>query len=655
MQESRREVTQPKQVKQLDRVIIRFAGDSGDGMQLTGDRFTQESAVFGNDLVTLPNFPAEIRAPQGTLPGVSSFQVHFADHDILTAGDAPDVLVAMNPAALRANLGDLPKGASIIVDTHDFTARNLSKAGYTSNPLDGDDLAAFAVHPVDLTGMTVAAVKEFGLSRKDAARAKNMFALGLLSWMYGRPIESTITFLTKRFAKVPDIRDANITAFKAGWNFGETTETFIVRYEVKPAPMAAGTYRNITGNLALSYGLIAGGVQSGLPLFLGSYPITPASDILHELSKHKSFGVTTFQAEDEISGVGAAIGASFAGSLGVTTTSGPGVALKSEAIGLAVMTELPLIVIDVQRGGPSTGLPTKTEQADLLQAMFGRNGEAPLPIIAPQSPGDCFDAALEAARIAITYRTPVMLLSDGYLANGSEPWRVPEVSELPTIDPDFATRKNHTVHNEDETETSEFWPYDRDAETLARPWAVPGTPGLEHRIGGLEKGDGHGNISYDPDNHDFMVRTRQAKVDRIADSLPPLQVDDPAGPDGRGAKVLVLGWGSTYGPIGAGVRRVRKAGYQVAQVHLRHLNPFPHDLGEILARYDKVLVPEMNLGQLSLLLRGKYLVDVIGYNEVRGLPLKAAVLADVIGGLVADAEGIEVDLTPATPVKEEIS
>ncbi|HXH78719.1 MAG TPA: 2-oxoacid:acceptor oxidoreductase subunit alpha [Nocardioides sp.] len=648
-------MTQPKQVKQLDRVIIRFAGDSGDGMQLTGDRFTQESAVFGNDLVTLPNFPAEIRAPQGTLPGVSSFQVHFADHDILTAGDAPDVLVAMNPAALRANLGDLPKGASIIVDTHDFTARNLSKAGYTSNPLDGDDLAAFAVHPVDLTGMTVAAVKEFGLSRKDAARAKNMFALGLLSWMYGRPIESTITFLTKRFAKVPDIRDANITAFKAGWNFGETTETFIVRYEVKPAPMAAGTYRNITGNLALSYGLIAGGVQSGLPLFLGSYPITPASDILHELSKHKSFGVTTFQAEDEISGVGAAIGASFAGSLGVTTTSGPGVALKSEAIGLAVMTELPLIVIDVQRGGPSTGLPTKTEQADLLQAMFGRNGEAPLPIIAPQSPGDCFDAALEAARIAITYRTPVMLLSDGYLANGSEPWRVPEVSELPTIDPDFATRKNHTVHNEDETETSEFWPYDRDAETLARPWAVPGTPGLEHRIGGLEKGDGHGNISYDPDNHDFMVRTRQAKVDRIADSLPPLQVDDPAGPDGRGAKVLVLGWGSTYGPIGAGVRRVRKAGYQVAQVHLRHLNPFPHDLGEILARYDKVLVPEMNLGQLSLLLRGKYLVDVIGYNEVRGLPLKAAVLADVIGGLVADAEGIEVDLTPATPVKEEIS
>ncbi len=643
-------MTQPsKQVKQLDRVIIRFAGDSGDGMQLTGDRFTQESAVFGNDLVTLPNFPAEIRAPQGTLPGVSSFQVHFADHDILTAGDAPDVLVAMNPAALRANLGDLPKGASIIVDTHDFTARNLTKAGYTANPLDGDDLSEFAVHPVDLTGMTVAAVKEFGLSRKDAARAKNMFALGLLSWMYGRPTESTVSFLQKRFAGVPDIRDANVTAFQAGWNFGETTETFIVSYEIKPAPMAPGTYRNITGNLALAYGLIAGGVQSGLPVFLGSYPITPASDILHELSKHKAFGVTTFQAEDEIAGVGAAIGASFAGSLGVTTTSGPGLALKSEAIGLAVMTELPLLVVDVQRGGPSTGLPTKTEQADLMQAMFGRNGEAPVPIIAPQSPGDCFDAVVEAVRIAITYRTPVMLLSDGYLANGSEPWRIPEVSDLPAIDPDFATERNHKVENDDDTETTEFWPYVRDAETLARPWAVPGTAGLEHRIGGLEKGDGHGNISYDPGNHDFMVRTRQAKVDRIADSLPPLVVDDPSGPPGQGqARVLVLGWGSTYGPIGAGVRRVRKAGYRVAQAHLRHLNPFPKDLGDILRAYDKVLVPEMNLGQLSLLLRARYLVDIVGYNEVRGLPLKAAVLADVIGGLVADAEGIEVDLTPAT-------
>ena len=624
-----------RQVKQLDRVIIRFAGDSGDGMQLTGDRFTQESAVFGNDLVTLPNFPAEIRAPQGTLPGVSSFQVHFADHDILTAGDAPDVLVAMNPAALRANLGDLQPGAAIIVDTHDFTARNLTKAGYTQSPLEDDSLSDYALHTVDLTGMTVEAVKEFGLSRKDASRAKNMFALGLLSWMYGRPTESTESFLAKKFAKAPQIRDANLAAFKAGWNFGETTEAFVVRYEIKPATMPPGTYRNITGNLALAYGLNAGSVQSTLPLFLGSYPITPASDILHELSRHKGFGVTTFQAEDEIAGVGAAIGAAFAGQLGVTTTSGPGIALKSEAIGLAIMTELPLVVVDVQRGGPSTGLPTKTEQADLLQAMFGRNGEAPLPIVAPQSPGDCFSAALEAVRIAVTYRTPVMLLSDGYLANGSEPWRIPELHELPEIDPAFATQPNHGTGDE-----AEFWPYERDAETLARPWAVPGTPGLEHRIGGLEKGDGHGNISYDPANHDFMVRTRQAKVDRVADSLPPLEVDDP---DGQ-AKVLVLGWGSTYGPIGAGVRRVRKAGYQVAQAHLRHLNPFPHDLGDVLRRYDKVLVPEMNLGQLSLLLRAKYLVDVVGYNEVRGLPLKATQLAHVIGDLVAQAEDVDVDL-----------
>ncbi len=635
-----------KQVKRLDRVIIRFAGDSGDGMQLTGDRFTQESAAFGNDLSTLPNFPAEIRAPQGTLPGVSSFQVHFADHDILTPGDAPDVLVAMNPAALRANLGDLPKGAAVVVDTHDFTARNLTKAGYDGNPLEDGSLAEYAVHALDLTGMTVEAVKEFGLTRKDAARAKNMFALGLLSWLYGRPTESTIAFLQKRFAKVPDIRDANITAYRAGWNFGETTETFVVSYEIKPAPMPLGTYRNITGNLALSYGLIAGSVQSGLKLFLGSYPITPASDILHELSKHKAFGVTTFQAEDEIAGIGAAIGAAFSGSLGVTTTSGPGIALKSESIGLAVMTELPLLVVDVQRGGPSTGLPTKTEQADLLQAMFGRNGEAPVPIVAPRSPGDCFDTALEAVRIAVTYRTPVMLLSDGYLANGSEPWRIPELAELPEIDPAFASQPNHqTTHGEGDSDmTAEFWPYLRDEHTLARPWAIPGTPGLEHRIGGLEKGDGHGNISYDPANHDFMVRTRAAKVERIAESLPPLEVDDPGAAVGAGAKVLVLGWGSTYGPIGAGVRRVRNAGYHVAQVHLRHLNPFPRDLGDVLKRYDKVLIPEMNLGQLAMLVRARYLVDAVGYNHVRGLPLKAAELAEAIGNLVAEAEGIEVDL-----------
>jgi len=628
-----------KQVQQLDRVIIRFAGDSGDGMQLAGDRFTQETATFGNDLSTLPNFPAEIRAPAGTLPGVSSFQLHFADHDILTPGDAPDVLVAMNPAALRANIDDLPRGADIIANTDEFTKRNLGKVGYAVSPLDDGSLSAYQLHAIPITSVTVKALEGYDISRKDAERAKNMFALGLLSWLYNRPTEGTMKFLSSKFAAKPEIMKANIAAFQAGWNYGETTEDFSVQYEIKPAALRPGKYRNITGNSALSYGLVAASRRSGLPLFLGSYPITPASDILHELSKHKSFGITTFQAEDEIAGIGAAIGASFSGSLGVTTTSGPGIALKSESIGLAVMTELPLLVVDVQRGGPSTGLPTKTEQADLLQAMFGRNGEAPVPIVAPRSPGDCFDTVLEAVRIAITYRTPVMLLSDGYVANGSEPWRVPELSELPEIDPAFATTLNHGSGDE-----AEFWPYLRDEETLARPWAVPGTPGLEHRIGGLEKGDGHGNISYDPANHDFMVRTRAAKVERIAESLPPLEVDDP---DGE-AKVLVLGWGSTYGPIGAGVRLVRKAGYHVAQVHLRHLNPFPRDLGEILGRYDKVLIPEMNLGQLAMLIRARYLVDAVGYNHVRGMPLKAAELAEAIGNLVAEAEGIDVDL--ARPV-----
>jgi 2-oxoglutarate ferredoxin oxidoreductase subunit alpha len=620
-----------KQVKQLDRVIIRFAGDSGDGMQLTGDRFTQETAAWGNDLSTLPNFPAEIRAPQGTLPGVSSFQVHFADHDILTPGDSPDVLVAMNPAALRANLGDLRAGATVIVDTHDFTARNLAKAGYATSPLDDDTLERFTVHPVDLTTMTVEAVKHFGLSRKEASRAKNMFALGLVSWMYGRPTQGTLDFLASRFAGKPDIRDANVTAFTTGWNFGETTEAFAVSYEVKPAAMPAGRYRNITGNLALSYGLVAAGQRSGLPVFLGSYPITPASDILHELSRHKRFNVTTFQAEDEIAGIGAALGAAFGGALGVTTTSGPGVALKSETVGLGVMLELPLLVIDVQRGGPSTGLPTKTEQADLLQAMFGRNGEAPVPIVAPLSPSDCFDAAIEAARIAITYRTPVMLLSDGYLANGSEPWQLPDIDALPKIEPAFATGPNAVAEDGSET----FRPYARDEETLARPWAIPGTAGLEHRIGGIEKADVTGDISYDPANHEHMVRTRQAKVEAVAASLGPLEVDDPGG----NARVLVLGWGSTYGPIGAGVRRLRREGHSVAQAHLRHLNPFPNDLGEVLARYDTVLVPEMNLGygfggQLALLLRAKYLIDVVSFSKVRGQPFGAEEMADAIRGLV---------------------
>ena len=611
-----------KNVEQLERVVIRIAGDSGDGMQLTGDRFTQETASFGNDLSTLPNFPAEIRAPAGTLPGVSSFQLHFADHDILTPGDRPDVLVAMNPAALKANLVDLPKGGTIIVDTHDFTDRALARIGWTSNPLEDGTLDSFTVHAVDLTQLTLDALAGTSLSRKDAGRSKNMFALGLLSWMYSRPVEGTLQFLRQKFASRPDIADANITAFKAGWNFGETTESFAVAYEVKPAPLPAGVYRNITGNMALSYGLITAAQRAGLPLFLGAYPITPASDILHELSKHKRFGVRTFQAEDEIAGIGAAIGAAFGGSLAITSSSGPGIALKGESIGLAVSLEIPLVVCDIQRGGPSTGLPTKTEQSDLLQAMFGRNGEAPVPIVAAQSPADCFAAALEAVRIALCYRTPVFLLSDGYLANGSEPWRVPNVADLPDISVRFATEPNGA--------DGTFLPYLRDPDTLARPWAIPGTPGLEHRLGGIEKADRTGNISYDPDNHDFMVRTRQAKVDGIARTIPPLTVDDPEGD----ARVLVIGWGSTYGTIGAAVRRVRRAGYAIAQAHLRHLNPFPSNLGTVLAGYDKVVLPEMNLGQLATLIRSKYLVDIISVTQVRGMPFRAADLAEMLQGVL---------------------
>ena len=615
-----------KQVQELDHVIIRFAGDSGDGMQLTGDRFTQETAVFGNDLSTLPNFPAEIRAPAGTLPGVSSFQLHFADHDILTPGDAPDVLVAMNPAALKANLKDLPRGADLIVNTDEFTKRNLAKVAYDKNPLEDGSLDQYSVHPVPLTSLTVKALEELDITRKDAERAKNMFALGLLSWLYGRPAEGTLSFLEAKFGKRPEIYKANVTAFQAGWNYGETTEDFSVRYEVKPAPIAAGKYRNITGNLALSYGLIAAAQLAKLPLFLGSYPITPASDILHELSKHKKFGVRTFQAEDEISAASAALGASFGGSLAVTTTSGPGMLLKAETVNLAVSVELPLLVVDVQRAGPSTGMPTKTEQTDLLMALYGRNGESPVPVVAAASPSDCFFAAIEAARIAITYRTPVILLSDGYLGNGSEPWRIPDVSELPDLSASFAF-----ATAADQPEHGDFRPFTRDPQTLARPWAIPGTPGLEHRIGGIEKADGSGNIYYDPDNHDLMVRTRAAKIEGIANSIPPLEVDDPTGH----ARLLVLGWGSTYGSIGAAVRRARRAGHDVAQAHLRHMNPFPANLGEVLRRYDKVLVPEINLGQLALLLRGKYLVDVISYNRVRGLPFRAAELAEAIEEVLA--------------------
>jgi 2-oxoglutarate ferredoxin oxidoreductase subunit alpha len=607
-----------KPVQTLDRVIIRFAGDSGDGMQLTGDRFTSETAAFGNDLSTLPDFPAEIRAPAGSIPGVSGFQIHFSDHDILTPGDAPDVLVAMNPAALKANLRDLPGGATIIVNTDAFTRRNLEKAGYPSDPLADGTLAGHHVHPVALTSMTTQALAGLDITKKEAERAKNMFALGLMSWLYGRPTEQTVAFLRRKFGRRPLIAEANVIAFKAGYHFGETTETFAVRYEVKPARLPPGRYRNVSGNLALAYGLIAAGRLSGRPLFVGSYPITPASDILHELSRHKQFGVRTFQAEDEIAGIGAALGAAFGGALGITTTSGPGVALKSETIGLAVSLELPLIVCDIQRGGPSTGLPTKTEQSDLLQAMFGRNGEAPVPIVAPRSPADCFWAAIEAARIALRYRTPVFLLSDGYLANGSEPWRLPDVAELPDISVPFATAPNHD---------GEFWPYLRDPETLARPWAIPGTPGLEHRIGGLEKADGTGNISYDPDNHDRMVALRAAKVAGIARDIDPVEVDDDTDGD---ARTLVLGWGSTYGPIGAAVRRVRGRGEAVAQAHLRHLNPFPRDLGEVLHRYGKVLIPEMNSGQLRRLVRAEYLVDATGYNRVTGKPFKAEELEHVI-------------------------
>ncbi len=612
-----------KQVQKLDHVIIRFAGDSGDGMQLAGDRFTQETAIFGNDLSTLPNFPAEIRAPAGTLPGVSSFQLHFADHDILTPGDAPDVLIAMNPAALKANIKDLPRGGDLIVNTDEFTKRNLTKVGYEANPLDSGELEQYHVYAMPITSMTVKALEDFDITRKDAERAKNMFALGMLSWLYDRPAESTLGFLKAKFAKKPEIMAANVAAFQAGWNFGETTEAFSVRYEVKPAPLKPGTYRNISGNTALAYGLIAASQQANLPLFLGSYPITPASDILHELAKHKRFGVRTFQAEDEIAAVGAALGAAFGGSLAVTTTSGPGMALKAETIGLGVSVELPLIVCDIQRAGPSTGMPTKTEQADLLQVMFGRNGESPVPVVAAGSPADCFNTAIEAARIAIKYRTPVILLSDGYLANGSEPWRIPDTNTLPDISVPFAAAEDQ--------DQDEFEPFRRDPQTLARPWAVPGTKGLEHRIGGIEKADGAGTISYDPDNHDRMVRLRQAKIDGIAADIPPLKTDDPDG----AAKVLVLGWGSTFGSIGAAARRVRNAGQQVATAHLRHLNPFPANLGEILHKYDKVLVPEINLGQLALLLRGKYLVDVISYNRVRGLPFRAAELAEVIKDVIS--------------------
>jgi 2-oxoglutarate ferredoxin oxidoreductase subunit alpha len=606
-----------KPVEQLESVVIRFAGDSGDGMQLTGGRFTSETALTGNDLATFPDFPAEIRAPAGSLPGVSGFQLHFADHDILTPGDRPDVLVAMNPAALKTNLADLPKGGTLIVDTDAFTDRNLKKAGYESNPIEDGSLADFQVHAVQLTAMTVGALKEIeGVTAREAERAKNMFALGLMSWLYGRPTESTATYIEKKFAKRPEIAEANLKAFNTGYAFGETSEGFAVQYEVRPAKLTPGTYRQITGNTALSWGLIAASKLAKLPLFLGAYPITPASSILEELAKHKSFGVRTFQAEDEIAAVGAALGASFGGALGVTTSAGPGVVLKSETVGLAITLELPLLIVDVQRAGPSTGMPTKPEQGDLLMVLYGRNGESPVPVLACATPGECFYAAIEAARIAVTYRTPVYLLSDAYLANGAEPWLVPDIASLAPIDLEFAS-----------ADGEEFQAYKRDPETLARPWAIPGTPGLEHRIGGLEKANITGAISYDPDNHDLMTQLRAQKVAGI--KVPDLEVDHQAGAD-----VLVLSWGGTYGPVHAGVRRVRAGGGKAAHAHLRWLNPFPANLGDVLGSYDRVLIPEMNLGQLLQLIRARYLVDAVGYNRVTGKPFKAGEIHDAIEALL---------------------
>ena len=614
--ESSQKPEKPQRPESIDEVVIRFAGDSGDGMQLTGDRFTDVSAAFGNDLATLPNYPAEIRAPAGTIAGVSSFQVHISNYDIVTPGDGPSVLVAMNPAALRANIGDLTPGGTVLVNSDTFDQRNLDKSGYSTNPLEDGSLAAYRTIQVPMTAITLESTKELGVKPRDAERSKNFFALGLVSWMYTRPVEPTIAWIDEKFAGREQVRAANLAAFRAGYNFGETTELFDHPYEVAPARLPAGRYRNLTGNIATSYGLMAGARQSGLPLFLASYPITPASDILHELARHKNFGVRTVQAEDEIAAAGMAIGGAFAGHLAVTTTSGPGLDLKAEAIGLAVSLELPLVVVDVQRGGPSTGLPTKTEQADLLLALYGRHGEAPLPVLAARSPSHCFEAAFEAVRLALRYRTPVILLTDGYLANGAEPWLLPDVDGLPDISVPFATEPNHD---------GEFWPYLRDPETLARPWAVPGTPGLMHRVGGIEKADGDGNVNYEPANHERMVHLRADKIARIADDIQPVDVDDPDGAD-----LLVLGWGSTWGAASQAVRQARDSGVAVAHAHLVHLNPFPRNLSDVLARYERVLVPEMNLGQLARLIRGEFLVDARSLTKVQGLPFRASEIEDAI-------------------------
>lgn len=601
-------VAQPAkdQIEEHENVIIRFAGDSGDGMQITGSMFTHSAALVGNDISTLPDFPAEIRAPAGTLPGVSGFQLNFSSADIKTPGDAPEVLVAMNPAALKVNLGDLVPGGLIVLNSDSFGGNNLKKAGYDKDPREDNSLAGFQVIQVPISNLTMTAVKPTGLGQKDAARCKNMFALGLMFWIYDRPMEPTMRTLRQKFSKKPEVAEANILALQAGYNYADTMEIVPNQIRVSKAILPSGTYKMIMGNEATALGFIAASKLCGLPLFYGSYPITPASDILHELSRHKDFGVVTFQAEDEIAAIGAVIGAAFGGALGLTGTSGPGIALKSEAIGLAVMTELPLVIVNVQRGGPSTGLPTKTEQADLLQAMFGRNGECPVCIVAPSTPGDCFTMAIEAARLALKHMVPVIFLSDGYLANGAEPWPIPKVESLPKFPVKFAT------------DPTTYKPYSRDPQTLARQWAVPGTPGLEHRIGGIEKEDVTGNVNYEPENHENMVRIRAEKVARIADDIPPLEVVG----DAEGGDLLVIGWGSTYGAIDQAVGRVRRRGGKVSAAHLRYLNPFPANLGEVLSRFEKVLVPEMNLGQLRMLLRARFLVDAHGINKVQGQPFK---------------------------------
>ena len=617
-------------VEQLERIVIRFAGDSGDGMQLTGDRFTSASALFGNDLSTLPEYPAEIRAPAGTVHGVSSFQVHISDHDITTPGDAPSVLVAMNPAALRADLGRLEMGGTLFVNADTFDERNLAKAEYRADPLTDGSLANYRLITVPMTTLTKDATAVLGVKPRDADRSKNFFALGLVSFMYSRPSEPTLEWIDERFAKAPLVLASNRAAYLAGYHYGETTEEFGHRYEVRPAVMPPGEYTNITGNVALSWGLVAAGQLAHLPVTLGSYPITPASDILHELSKHKHFGVRTVQAEDEIAAIAIAIGAAFSGHLGITTTSGPGVALKSEATSLAVSLELPLILIDIQRGGPSTGLPTKTEAADLNIALYGRHGEAPLPVIASYSPAHCFFAAIEAARIALKYRTPVILLSDGYLANGSEPWRLPDVTTLPDISVPFATEHNHVSADG----TPEYWPYVRDPDTLARPWAIPGTPGLMHRVGGLEKEDGSGNINYTPENHEKMVHLRAAKVAGIAADIPLAEVV--GDPD---AMVCMLGWGSTWAAIDAAVQRTRRRGAKLAWIHLTHLNPLPPNLGELLAAYERIIVPELNLGQLCRLVRAEFLVDARPLSKVQGLPFTALEIEVAIDEALHDLIG----------------